>query len=137
MEIPLSAYRFPVYRTITLQAFKVRVYVLFACLNLMLLLEMMCFPTPVHKPRNCIEEWSRPLDCRVNYYHTQINTHMHRHIQKAYKCTHRDTQKESNTHTHRQKQIHTHTHTHMHTHINTHTTQHSSIAVEIHITPYT
>ena len=88
---------------------------------------MMCFPTPVHKPRNCIEEWSRPLDCRVDYYHTQINTHMYRHIQKAYKCTHTDTQTETKSHTQTETNTHTHTHnttliyscrnTHNHIHI--------------------
>ena len=57
----------------TVQAFKVMVYVLFACLNLMLLLEMVCFPTPVHKPRNRIEEWLRPLSAWIFTTHRLIS----------------------------------------------------------------
>ena len=54
---------------------------------------------------NCIEEWLRPLDRRVDSYHTQVNTHMHRvtHVQKI-----------------QIMQMHTHRHTHKHTHRHIH-----------------
>ena len=38
--------------------------------------------TPVHKPGNCIEEWSRPLGCRVAFYHMHIDTHTSTHTEK-------------------------------------------------------
>ena len=56
--------------------------------------------------RNCIEEWLRSLDRRVDSYHAQVNTHMHRvtHIQNACKSTHtqiythKDNTDKDNTH---------------------------------------
>ena len=65
---------------------------------------MVCFPYTCPKT----QEWSRPLDCRVDVYHTQVdqvdNTHIHRvtHIQKVCKCTHTDMR--TQTHTQRQLQ---------------------------------
>ena len=41
--------------------------------------------------RELHREMVETLDCRVDLYHTQINTHARVHIQKACKCTHTDT----------------------------------------------
>ena len=103
------------------------------------------------KPGNCIEEWPRPLDRRVDFYHTLVNTHMHRvtHIQKACKCTHTgsiqmhtqqeafkctDTCTYTQTHklTHKLTHKHTQTHTDTHTDTQTHTQTHIETKTQTH-----
>ena len=86
---------------------------------------MVCFLKPVHKLGNCIEEiqeWSRPLDGRVNFITHRLirlvqgNTHTknrHTHID-----THTDTHTDAHTDTH--TTIRTHTHKHKKKHLGTH-----------------
>ena len=80
------------------------------------------------KLANCIEEWLRPLGRRVDSYHTQVNTHMHRvtHIQKSCKCTNTDTRTNTRTDTYtKTTHIYRHTQRHAHRqHTDTHTDTH-------------
>ena len=91
---------------------------------------------------NCTEEQSRPLDHRVNLYHTQVNSHMHRvtHTEsmqmhtdtRIHKSTHRHTQTHTDIHrtlrplyTEHKDTRHAHRHTHKLTYRHTDTHRHT------------
>ena len=69
--------------------------------------------TPVHKPGRCIEEWSRPLDCRMDCNHNQVNMHRVTYIEHTHTHTHTHTKTHiDGTHRHTQQGTQKETHGH-------------------------